>query len=200
MALSSTTAAYTLIGMAEKFQDFFYADAQDVTFKYMDVNGIILTKTVPNIAKVTNALNINGVTSKVLATTLNNYYTKSGSDGLITALRTELKAYTDTNAVRSLNYIYKTFLDSGYAILENDHVRLNTVDGIVIMTTPAPVANAYFEFNTGDSASKKKIRLEATAGVKLTYGDVTDTFFEINTNSVTLGVRYDSVKKTWRIN
>ena len=96
MPLSSSTAAYTLIGMAGKFQDFFYNSARDVTFSYKDGNGNIQTKTVPNVAKVTQQLLANGVTDAELNTALGSYYTKSGSDGLITSLRNEVNGNINT--------------------------------------------------------------------------------------------------------
>lgn len=110
------------------------------------------------------------------------------------------REYVDNNAMKKLNHVDMTFVDSGYKILENDHVRANSVAGIIVMNTPISSANAYFEFNTGNSASINKIRIDANVGDTLTFGDVTDTFFEVNTNSKTFGVKYDLANKTWRIN
>lgn len=215
MALSSSVAAYTLIGMAEKFQDFFYGDAQDVTFKYMDADGNILTKTVPNIAKVTAELRDNGVSDSDIEQALEDYYDKSGVDELISSLRSELNtnigtakteaiasanSYTDNNAMKALNFVDITYTDSSYSVSENEHVRVDSSDGVVVLIAPTPVANAYFEFNTGDSASTNKIRLEVNDNETITYGDTTDTSFEVSTNSKTFCVRFDGVNNTWRIN
>jgi len=124
MPLSSTTAAYTLIGMAEKFQDFFYNGAADVTFSYKDINGNIQTKTVPNIAKVTANLLANGVTDTELSNELTNYYTTNGVDGLITALRNEVNNNIETaksQAISSSN----AYTDSTTGIMSKAEFEAN---------------------------------------------------------------------------
>jgi hypothetical protein len=65
MPLASTTAAYTLIGLASKFQEFFYHDAGDVTFEYMNEDGERLTTTVPNVAKIEQNLLDNATTKRI---------------------------------------------------------------------------------------------------------------------------------------
>ena len=53
MPLASKTAAYTLIGFATKFQDYFRGEAGDVTFKYMNSDDSeVKETTVPNVAKL----------------------------------------------------------------------------------------------------------------------------------------------------
>jgi len=59
MGMSSKIAAYTLIGMAEKFQDFFYdKKSADVTFKFMNNEGEVKEETVPNISKIRESLDL----------------------------------------------------------------------------------------------------------------------------------------------
>jgi len=58
MALTTKSIAYTLISLASKFQEFFYADAADVTFSYMDDDNVIRESTVSNIKKITEELTI----------------------------------------------------------------------------------------------------------------------------------------------
>ena len=70
MPLASTTAAHTLIGLASKFQEFFYSNAADVTFEYMNEDGERLTTTVPNVAKVTADLRASAVTDEELTNAL----------------------------------------------------------------------------------------------------------------------------------
>ena len=50
MTFPYVTGSYTLISMAEVFQEFFYGPAGTVTFKYMDEHGVIFEETVENIA------------------------------------------------------------------------------------------------------------------------------------------------------
>ena len=77
MALASTTAAYTLIGLASKFQEFFYSDAADVTFEYMNEDGEKLSTSVPNVAKIEdNLIKNGGISKRILVTedvTLDDY-------------------------------------------------------------------------------------------------------------------------------
>jgi len=73
MAINYETQAYTLIGMAAKFQDFFNSDPKDVEIKYKDKDGNIKTKTVPNIAKLKQELNDHGITDDDLNNKLAEY-------------------------------------------------------------------------------------------------------------------------------
>ena len=73
MAINYETQAYTLIGMAAKFQDFFNSDPKDVEIKYKDKDGNIKTKTVPNIAKLKQELNDHGITDDDLNNKLTEY-------------------------------------------------------------------------------------------------------------------------------
>jgi hypothetical protein len=99
MPLASTTAAYTLIGLASKFQEFFYHDAGDVTFEYMNEDGEKLTTSVPNVAKVTADLQANAVTDAELEDALKAYYVKTDVDGIADAIVAKFGDYYKKNEI-----------------------------------------------------------------------------------------------------
>ncbi len=80
--LDSQTCAYTLISFAGTFQDFYSEDAKDVTFKYMDEDGVTHEELVPNVTKLAEQLSAAGVTDAELVIALNDYYTKTEIDQL----------------------------------------------------------------------------------------------------------------------
>ena len=73
MAINYEYQAYTLIGMAGRFQDFFNGEAQYVSFQYKDKDGNIKTKTVPNITLMKKQLNDHGITSDDLTAKLDSF-------------------------------------------------------------------------------------------------------------------------------
>lgn len=99
MGLPYETAAYTLIGMATRFQDFFYAPEQDVTFEYMNENGEVKTATVPNVAKIKKQLDTAAVTDAELADTLKSYYDKVGVDAIHDAIMANFDNYYNKSDV-----------------------------------------------------------------------------------------------------
>jgi len=80
MSIFTDIAAYTVISIAENFQKFFYDAPDDVTFKYKGLDGVIKTKTVPNVSKLTADLKVNAVSETGLAAQLNKYYDKDSID------------------------------------------------------------------------------------------------------------------------
>jgi len=99
MGLPYETAAYTLIGMATRFQDFFYAPAQDVTFEYMNENGEVNTATVPNVAKIKSQLDAEAVTDAELADALKSYYDKVEVDAIRDAIMGNFDSYYNKDEV-----------------------------------------------------------------------------------------------------
>jgi len=73
MAVNYSAIAYTLLGFADKFQDFFTNDPQDVTIKCKDCSGDIYTITIPNISKMKQMLNEHGITDDDLNNVLKEH-------------------------------------------------------------------------------------------------------------------------------
>jgi len=73
MANTYEYQAYTLIGMADKFQDFFNGTPKNVTFEYKELDGNLKTKVVPNISLLKQQLNDYGITSDDLTTMLDGF-------------------------------------------------------------------------------------------------------------------------------
>ena len=99
MPIASSVAAFTLINLASKFQEFFYGDAADVTFEYMNEDGEVLSTTVPNVAKVTAELQENGVTDSELDDILKEYYKQGEVDELNDAIIAKFDDYYTKNQV-----------------------------------------------------------------------------------------------------
>ena len=107
MKLSET--AFNVVNLASKFQEFFHGASGDVTFDYIDTDGVQKSTTVPNVAKTTTDLRKNGVTNNELNSMLDDYYNKSSISSLLTNYFTTSvisKAQFKANAdIRKENYI-----------------------------------------------------------------------------------------------
>jgi len=73
MGINLEYRAYTLLGIASKFQDFFNSEPKNVEIKYKDKDGNIQTKTIPNVALMKQQLNDHGITSDDLDNILQQY-------------------------------------------------------------------------------------------------------------------------------
>lgn len=149
MGECSTTAAYTLIGMAEKFQDFFYGVAKDITFKYKDLNGNIQTKTVPNVEKVKEELMAASITTSDLNNALTNYYTRTGVDDLLVALKNTISS---ERATELNNYYNKTEVTGLLTTLESNVMDSSKsyIDDISYLMTKA-------EFESNCEVNKENV-------------------------------------------
>lgn len=172
MASSRAAIFYNIIKKAKEFQDFFYGDAKDVTFKYMDSKGNIITKTVPNLAKVTAELIANGVADKQLAERLNNYYTKSDIDTILASLNTgsNVDGIAESELTDILkDYYTKSGVDGLLTALKNE---LNTNINIVKSELKS-------ELNTNIDTVKSELRTELNGNIAT---EKTALRNELNTN------------------
>ena len=140
MPLASTVAATTLIGLADKFQEFFYGEAGDVTFDYMDEDGNIQTTTVMNVAKVVKYLDDNGATDEEVSDAvlnnnkiLNDYM--AGDAGDVTFDYKDENGDKQSVTVPNIAKLEETILSSGTTVTMLSDDATITIGGFYLAYT-----------------------------------------------------------------
>ena len=130
MATNYEALLYTLTEFADVFNDFFNGDPTDVTFKYMDQNGKVQTKQVPNVAKVKTELAKVAVSDDDLTNKLKAYYSKVDVDAIKTQIEKMFDNYYSKSEVNDLirvnkNVVEKT-VSANTALINSTKAELST--------------------------------------------------------------------------